>query len=76
MSSAFDPFLSAHRAASLGVELVTLEQILERADVITVHTPMTPQTKDVVSRAVVQAEEGRPHHQLRARRPGRRAGGA
>jgi len=44
----FDPVLSADRAAQLGVELVELEQLWAQADVITVHTPLTPQTKGLV----------------------------
>ncbi len=45
----FDPMITADRAAALGVELVTLEQIWERADAVTVHTPLTAQTKDLVN---------------------------
>jgi D-3-phosphoglycerate dehydrogenase len=46
---AFDPFLSPDRAADIGVEKVELAQLLERADVITLHTPMTEQTRNVLS---------------------------
>ena len=46
---AFDPFLSEERAAELGVEKVDLDNLLARADVITLHTPMTPQTKNILS---------------------------
>jgi D-3-phosphoglycerate dehydrogenase / 2-oxoglutarate reductase len=46
---AFDPFLSEERAAQLGVEKVDLDALLARADVITLHTPMTPQTKNILS---------------------------
>jgi D-3-phosphoglycerate dehydrogenase len=49
----FDPVLSADRAAAFGVELVSLDQIWERADAITAHTPLTPQTKGLVDDAVV-----------------------
>jgi D-3-phosphoglycerate dehydrogenase len=48
---AYDPFLSEERATELGVEKVTLEQLLPRADFITVHTPLTEQTKNILSRA-------------------------
>ena len=48
---AYDPFLSEERAAALGVEKVTLEQLLPRADFITVHTPLTDQTKNILGRA-------------------------
>lgn len=43
---AHDPFISEDKAAELGVELVALDELLERADFVTVHVPMTPDTKD------------------------------
>ncbi|MGD0723486.1 MAG: phosphoglycerate dehydrogenase [Roseiarcus sp.] len=46
---AFDPFLSAERAQRIGVEKVELDDLLARADVITLHTPMTAQTKNILS---------------------------
>lgn len=49
----FDPMITADRAAALGVELVSIEQLFERADAITVHTPLTAQTKDLVSSDVL-----------------------
>ena len=48
---AYDPFLSDQRAKELGVEKATLDQVLARADFITVHTPLTEQTKNILSRA-------------------------
>src|SRR5262245_12978162 len=48
---AYDPFLSDQRAQELGVEKATLDQVLARADFITVHTPLTDQTKNILSRA-------------------------
>ncbi len=48
---AYDPFLSDQRAVELGVEKGTLDQVLARADFITVHTPLTEQTKNILSRA-------------------------
>jgi len=48
---AFDPFLSVERAEKLGVEKVELDELLKRADVITLHTPMTAQTKNILSAA-------------------------
>jgi D-3-phosphoglycerate dehydrogenase len=47
--AAFDPFLSAERAKEIGVEKVELDDLLARADFITLHTPMTPQTKNILS---------------------------
>lgn len=48
---AFDPFLSPDRALQLGVEKVELDAILARADIITLHTPLTPQTRNILSAA-------------------------
>ena len=47
---AYDPFLSEKRALDLGVEKVELEQLLARADIITLHVPMTDATKNILSR--------------------------
>ena len=46
---AYDPFLSPERALDLGVEKVDLETLLGRADFITLHTPLTAQTKNILS---------------------------
>jgi len=46
---AFDPFLTPERALDLGVEKVELDDLLARADFITLHTPLTPQTKNILS---------------------------
>ncbi len=47
---AYDPFLSAERAVDMGVEKVELDQLLARADFITLHTPLTDQTRNILSR--------------------------
>lgn len=49
----FDPVLSSDRAAALGVELVSLDAVWQRADAITVHTPLTAETKGLIDDAVV-----------------------
>ena len=46
---AFDPFLSPDRAVEMGVEKVELEDLLARADVITLHTPLTDKTRNILS---------------------------
>jgi len=46
---AFDPFLSPERASDLGVEKVELEDLFRRADFITLHTPMTDQTRGLLN---------------------------
>ncbi|HET9232341.1 MAG TPA: phosphoglycerate dehydrogenase, partial [Vitreimonas sp.] len=47
---AFDPFLSPERAVQIGVEKVELDELLARADVISLHTPLTDKTKNILSR--------------------------
>jgi D-3-phosphoglycerate dehydrogenase len=47
---AYDPFLTPERALDLGVEKVELDQLLARADFITLHTPLTDQTRNILSR--------------------------
>ncbi|MDJ0684719.1 MAG: phosphoglycerate dehydrogenase [Alphaproteobacteria bacterium] len=46
---AYDPFLSDERAGEMGVEKVTLDALLARADFITVHTPLTDQTRNLLN---------------------------
>ncbi len=46
---AYDPFLSKEVAEGLGVEVVELEELFKRSDFITVHTPMTEETKHLIS---------------------------
>lgn len=46
---AYDPFLSAERAVKIGVEKVELDELLTRADAITLHTPLTDRTRDILS---------------------------
>jgi D-3-phosphoglycerate dehydrogenase / 2-oxoglutarate reductase len=50
---AFDPFLSAERAAEIGVEKVELDEIFKRADFITLHTPLTDKTRNIVDAAAL-----------------------
>jgi D-3-phosphoglycerate dehydrogenase len=46
---AYDPFLSPDRAVEIGVEKVELEDLLARADVISLHTPLTDKTRNILS---------------------------
>ncbi len=46
---AYDPFLSPDRAVEIGVEKVELDELLARADVITLHTPLTDKTRNILS---------------------------
>jgi D-3-phosphoglycerate dehydrogenase len=50
---AFDPFLSSERAADLGVEKVDLDELFRRADFITLHTPLTDKTKNIIDAAAI-----------------------
>ena len=47
---AYDPFLSPERAVQIGVEKVELDELLARADMISLHVPMTEKTKNILSR--------------------------
>ena len=57
--AAYDPFLSPERATELGVDKVELDELLARADFITLHTPLTDQTRGILSReALAKAKPG------------------
>jgi (S)-sulfolactate dehydrogenase len=45
---AYDPFIGREAAARLGVELVDLDELLSRADFITIHTPLTAETRGLI----------------------------
>ena len=47
---AFDPFLTSERAIEIGVEKVDLDTLLGRADFITLYTPLTDETRNILSR--------------------------
>jgi D-3-phosphoglycerate dehydrogenase len=56
---AYDPFLSFERALAVGVEKVELEDLLARADIISLHVPMTEKTKNILSReALAKTRKG------------------
>ncbi len=46
---AFDPFLTPDRAVEIGVEKVELEDVLKRSDFITLHTPLTDKTRNIIN---------------------------
>jgi D-3-phosphoglycerate dehydrogenase len=46
---AYDPYLSAERALDLGVEKVELDELWRRADFITLHTPLTERTRNIIN---------------------------
>jgi D-3-phosphoglycerate dehydrogenase len=52
---AYDPFLSPERAVEIGVEKVELTDLLARADIITLHTPLTDKTRGILSAEALAA---------------------
>jgi D-3-phosphoglycerate dehydrogenase / 2-oxoglutarate reductase len=52
---AADPYLTEEQAGDVGAKLVGLAELLHRSDVITVHTPLTPRTRNLLSRAQLEA---------------------
>jgi len=56
---AFDPFLTPERAIEIGVEKVELEDVLKRADFITLHTPLTEKTRNIINaEALAKCKKG------------------
>src|SRR6476659_839984 len=56
---AFDPFLSPERAKDIGVEKVELDELFKRADFVTLHTPLTEKTKNIIdAAAIAQMKKG------------------
>ncbi len=47
---AYDPFLTQEATAKLGIELVSLDELIQTADIITVHTPLTADTKNLLGK--------------------------
>ena len=50
---AYDPFLSPERAADMGVHKVELDELFKRADFITLHTPLTDKTRNIIDAAAI-----------------------
>lgn len=48
---AYDPFISNEAAGNLGINLVSLDELLKQSDFITVHTPMTKETRGIINAA-------------------------
>ena len=56
---AYDPYLSEKRAIDFGVEKADLDTVLARADIITLHTPLTDSTRNILSReAMAKTKKG------------------
>ena len=70
---AYDPFLTEERAIELGIEKVELDGLLGRADFITLHTPLTDQTRGILSKeALAKTKKGVRIINCAARRADRR----
>jgi len=51
---AHDPFIPQSRAEALGAELVALEGLLERSDIVTLHVPLSPQTGGMLNERAIE----------------------
>jgi D-3-phosphoglycerate dehydrogenase / 2-oxoglutarate reductase len=52
---AYDPYLSAERALDLGVEKIELDELWRRADFVTLHTPLTERTRNIINAETLAA---------------------
>src|SRR6188474_2323799 len=50
---AYDPFIAPEQARDLEIELAPLDEVYARADFLTVHTPLTPETRGLVDREAI-----------------------
>jgi len=56
---AYDPYLSPERAADMGVEKAGLDDLLSRADFVSLHTPLTAETRNIISAdAIAKMKKG------------------
>jgi D-3-phosphoglycerate dehydrogenase len=56
---AYDPYLAEERAVELGVEKVDLEALFRRSDFVTVHTPLTEKTRNIIdATAIAKMKDG------------------
>src|SRR5512136_2538450 len=56
---AYDPFISKERAAQLGVEMMSVEDLFRIADVVTVHTPLIAETKHLINaKSIASMKDG------------------
>ncbi|MBJ80125.1 MAG: phosphoglycerate dehydrogenase [Myxococcales bacterium] len=55
----YDPFYDKEKAAHLGIDLLPLDEVLAGADIITVHTPLNTETKDLINQeAIAKTKQG------------------
>ena len=48
---AYDPYVTAQQAQEMGVELVALEEVLEQSDFVSLHVPLTEETRNLIGAA-------------------------
>jgi D-3-phosphoglycerate dehydrogenase len=51
---AFDPFLSDEQAQKMGVKKAALEEVFKKSDFITIHTPLTSETKNIINKKSIK----------------------
>jgi D-3-phosphoglycerate dehydrogenase len=51
---AFDPYLAKERAEEMGVAMVDLDELFRRADIISLHTPLTPETRGIINAQAIE----------------------
>ena len=55
---AYDPYVSAEDGAALGAEMVSLDEIFTRADIVSLHTPWLPETEGMITGAHIASMKG------------------
>ncbi len=55
---AYDPYIGEDRAEQIGAELTDLDEVLDRADFLTIHTPLTPETENMIGEEELAEIEG------------------
>ncbi len=50
---AYDPFLSDEKASEIGIKKVSLEELFKNSDFITIHTPLTPETRNLINKNTI-----------------------
>ena len=55
----YDPYITEERAQQVGVELVPFEELLAKSDYITIHTPLTKETHNIINaEAIAKMKDG------------------
>jgi D-3-phosphoglycerate dehydrogenase len=51
---AFDPYFTQEAARELGIEMIALDELIARSDFITLHTPLTDETRYLINAAAIE----------------------